>query len=97
MANNGRMKFNEWANEVRGRSLAVAQVLGVTPPVVSDWVTGKKAIPAEHCKTIYALTDGSVTCQEMRPNDWQKYWPELAQAPINIPQPATETVASQGA
>lgn len=40
--------------------------------------SGEKAIPAEHCKTIESLSGGEVTCPEMRPLDWHKYWPELA-------------------
>lgn len=72
------MKFTEWVTAKRGRSLAIAQALGVTPPLVSDWVTGKKQIPSQHCKAIQALSDGEVTCQEMRPDDWQMWWPELA-------------------
>ena len=79
MANNAGMKFQDWVNEQRGRSLVVARALGVSPPVVSDWVTGKKAIPASHCKAITRLSEGLVSCQEMRPTDWQKYWPELAE------------------
>jgi DNA-binding transcriptional regulator YdaS (Cro superfamily) len=56
-------------------------------------VNGEKAIPAEHCKAIEQLSDGLVTCQEMRPLDWQKYWPELATAPASTAQAAIETVA----
>lgn len=90
------MNFKDWVNSQRGRSIAVAKTLGITQPVVSDWVTGKKAIPAEHCKAIEAFTVGEVTCQEMRPNDWHKYWPELSNALANQAQAATETVAAGG-
>lgn len=34
-----------------------------------------------HCKAIELLTLGEVTCQDMRPSDWHKYWPELASQP----------------
>lgn len=81
MANNAHMKFNEWAKQ-RGRSMAIARLLDVTQPVVSDWVKGKKSIPAHHCKAIEKFSGGEVTCIEMRPDDWHKYWPELA-----APQP----------
>lgn len=65
------------------------------PSFVSKMMSGEKAIPAEHCKAIYTFTSGQVTIPEMR-NDWHKYWPELAQAPANAEQPATENVAEQG-
>lgn len=44
---------------------------------------GEKAVPAEHCRTIVDFTNGAVTVQELRPNDWQKYWPELAASPVD--------------
>jgi DNA-binding transcriptional regulator YdaS (Cro superfamily) len=87
------MNLNDWVKQQRGRSLSLALCVGVTPPVVSDWCTGKKAIAAEHCKTIERFTDGEVTVQDMRPNDWHKYWPELAQYHASPAQAATETVA----
>jgi DNA-binding transcriptional regulator YdaS (Cro superfamily) len=73
--------------------MAVSKAIGVPPSFVSKMVSGEKAIPAEHCKAIEQLSGGLVTCQEMRPNDWQKYWPELAPALANTAQAATETVA----
>lgn len=97
MANNLRMNFKDWVNGQRGRSLAIAQALGVTPPVVSDWVTGKKGVPLERCVQIERATNGEVTRKELRPDDWQDIWPELAQASANSAQAATENVAPQGA
>lgn len=97
MANNLRMNFKDWVNGQRGRSLAIAQALGVTPPVVSDWVTGKKGVPLERCVQIERATNGEVRRQDLRPDDWQDIWPELAQAPANQPHAATENVAEQGA
>ena len=52
--------------------------------------SGEKAIPAEHCKTIESLSGGEVTCPEMRPLDWHKYWPELA-TPHHADAPADQT------
>lgn len=95
MANNLGMNFKDWVNGQRGRSLAIAQALGVTPPVVSDWVTGKKGVPLERCVQIERATNGEVRRQELRPDDWQEIWPELAQAPASPAQAATETVATQ--
>lgn len=98
MANNDRtMNFSDWVNEQRGRSLAIAQAVGVTPPVVSDWVTGKKGIPMERCTAIERATGGAVTRKDLRPDDWQDHWPELAQALANTTQPATDVVSEQGA
>lgn len=87
------MNFKDWVNGQRGRSLAIAQALGVTPPVVSDWVTGKKGVPLERCVQIERATNGEVRRQELRPDDYQDIWPELAQAPAHSAQAATENVA----
>jgi DNA-binding transcriptional regulator YdaS (Cro superfamily) len=93
MANNAAMKFNEWVKGERGRSLAIARAVGVTPPVVSDWVMGKKGVPVERCTAIERATHGEVTRRDLRPDDWQDIWPELA-APTSPTPVAAET--SQG-
>lgn len=93
MANNFCMKFKNWVEEKRGRALAVATALGVTQPVVSDWVNGKKSIPFERCTAIERATEGAVTRKDLRPLDWQVHWPELATASANTAQTATENVA----
>lgn len=92
MANNECMKFTEWVTEQRGRSLAIAQAVGVTPPVVSDWVTGKKGIPLERCTAIERATGGVVTRKDLRPDDWQDHWPELVQPPANSAEAAEQGV-----
>lgn len=91
-----RMNLKEWIDVERGRAMALAREIGVPPSFVSKMVSGEKAIPAEHCKAIERFTGGLVTCQEMRPADWHKFWPELAPALANTSQPATENVAGQG-
>ena len=90
------MQFKSWIEQERGRAMALSRFIDVPPSFVSKMVSGEKAIPAEHCKTIEVFSGGVVTCQEMRPNDWQKYWPELPPPPATSAQAATETVATQG-
>jgi len=104
MANNANMDFKTWVKSKRGRSLAVAQALGVTPPVVSDWVSGKKAIPAERCQAIVAFIGGEVSLKELRPDDWHKYWPDPPEPSTHLPSAqfvswpvASVSLAQQGA
>ena len=73
------MNFKTWIEAERGRAMALAKAIDVSQAFVSKMVNGEKSIPAEHCKAIEAFSSGEVTCQEMRPTDWHKYWPELAQ------------------
>jgi len=86
MANNLGMNLNAWTGEQRGRSLWLANALGVTPPVVSDWCTGKKQVPLERCVAIERATGGEVSRRDLRPDDWQDIWPELAD--LQSPAPA---------
>jgi DNA-binding transcriptional regulator YdaS (Cro superfamily) len=79
------MDLPTWINNEFGRGKKLAIALGIQPPVVSDWVTGKKAVPAGRCQAIVRLTGGAVTLQELRPDDWANYWPELANS---TPAPA---------
>lgn len=53
--------------------------------------SGEKPIPADHCKAIEKFSGGEVTCIEMRPDDWHKYWPELAAAQSQQAPPAIKT------
>jgi DNA-binding transcriptional regulator YdaS (Cro superfamily) len=93
------MKLQNWAEEVRGRGLQLATALGVQPPSVSDWITGKRSVPIERCVAIERATGGEVTRRDLRPDDWQAIWPELAdpqqqpEAQQPRAQAATETVA----
>lgn len=73
--------------------MALAKFIGVPPSFVSKMCSGEKSIPAEHCKAIEQFSAGQVTCQEMRPDDWHKYWPELAVDHIQPAQAATVSVA----
>jgi DNA-binding transcriptional regulator YdaS (Cro superfamily) len=56
-----------------GTAKALADLIGVSPQVVSNWKT--RGVPPEQCKAIEAAT--GVTVKDLRPEDWRKYWPEL--------------------
>lgn len=62
---------------VGGRS-ELATGLGVTPAAVGNWKV--RGVPIEHCAEIERLTRGEVGRRDLRPNDWQRIWPELATA-----------------
>lgn len=81
------------ACEIVGSQANMARILGVSPSVVNQWVKEIRPVPAEYCMPIVTATKNVVTCFDLLPNDWQKFWPELAQAQTNKAQAATETVA----
>lgn len=87
------MELKAWLCQERGRGQALALYLKEHQPTVSDWGSGKRAIPVGRGAPIEAFTDGAVTRQEMFPERWQEYWPELAQVLANHSNPAIKTEA----
>lgn len=58
---------------------SLARILAVTPQAVNAWKKGERPVPVQHCLDIERATDGEVTRRDLRPNDWQKIWPDLAE------------------
>lgn len=55
----------------------MARILGLSPSMVNQLVKGSRPVPIEYCAAIEAATKGGVTRRHLRPDDWQKIWPEL--------------------
>lgn len=66
--------------------MALAKAIDVPPSFVSKMLSGEKAVPIERCIPIERATGGAVTRKDLRPDDWQEIWPELAATH----QPTTE-------
>jgi DNA-binding transcriptional regulator YdaS (Cro superfamily) len=90
------MKLNDWLGVERGRGLALANSIGVSPVLISQWSTGPRVPPIERCVPIERATNGAVTRQDLRPDDWQAIWPELAAAQSPPAPPAIEAIAPKG-
>ena len=86
------MNLKSWVEAKYGRAFALAKSIGVPPSFVSKMVSGEKAVPIERCVPIERVTNGAVTRQDLRPDDWQDIWPELAEAHATPAQAATETI-----
>jgi DNA-binding transcriptional regulator YdaS (Cro superfamily) len=69
----------EKAVRIVGGLTALANMIGVSAPTVHEWKTLKRPVPVLRCVSISQATNGAVTLQDLRPDDWQKIWPELAQ------------------
>jgi len=54
-----------------GGNMPLAEALGISPVIVSQWKTGARQVPAERCPSIERATNGAVRCEELRPDvDW---------------------------
>lgn len=78
------------ARMIGGRAY-LAKKLDVSVAAVGNWK--QRGVPIEKCPGIESLTCGAVSRRDLRPDDWQKIWPELAPAQSNQPQQATQAVA----
>jgi DNA-binding transcriptional regulator YdaS (Cro superfamily) len=58
----------------------LAALLGVGQSVVSNWRARDSVIDPLLCAEIERVTDGVVTRQMLRPDEWQTIWPELVTA-----------------
>ncbi|WP_310637565.1 transcriptional regulator [Delftia acidovorans] len=62
-----------------GSQAALARALQVSAPTVNQWIKRRRPVPKALSPRIEALSCGSVSRRDLRPNDWQDIWPELAQ------------------
>lgn len=72
------------ATELAGGQSALALQLtiksgqSISPARIWNWINRDGGAPPEFCAYIEEIVDKKVTRQELRPNDWQGIWPELA-------------------
>ena len=91
------MNLNEWLRLERGRQAGLAHHLGIKPPQVADWISRDKPVPVVHMAAIEAYTGGIVTRRDMRPEDWPRIWPELANTQPATQAPADSDIATAAA
>lgn len=59
----------------------LARALDVSPPLIYQWRTGIRQVPAERCPQIEKATNGAVTCEELRP-DLAEHWAYLRSSKV---------------
>jgi DNA-binding transcriptional regulator YdaS (Cro superfamily) len=69
----------EIAAGIAGSYEALANQLGISKGAVHQWKSPDRKVPIEHCTRIEQITEGKVTRQMLRPDDWRSIWPELVQ------------------
>ena len=73
------MKLNEYFELERISAAAFARKIKAHAPDVLRWANGQRSAPVIWCVRIENETAGKVTRRDLRPDDWQKIWPELAE------------------
>jgi DNA-binding transcriptional regulator YdaS (Cro superfamily) len=61
---------------------AFAREIGISSALLYQVEKGIRKMPARHCPAVERATDLQVTRQDLRPNDWAQYWPELPGAAL---------------
>lgn len=79
------MDLKTYISAERGRAVALAARIGVSPSYLSQMANGQSPISPERCVDIWRETGGVVTRQHLRPDDWQRIWPELTQPSAQPP------------
>ncbi len=87
--------LKNWIAQERGRGVRLAAALQVPASFVTKMASGDKPIPVEHASAIEQFTDGAVPRQAIRPADWRRIWPELADSnPNKLAAPANQAQAA---
>lgn len=56
---------------MRGGATALAAEIGVTAPLIYQWMSGHRRVAAERCLQIARVTNGAIKCEDLRPDlDW---------------------------
>lgn len=74
------MKLKDYVRQMgHGTQGRLAKALGVSRVAIHLWAEEKRPVPVVRAVALERATGGEVTRQEVRPNDWQEFWPELAE------------------
>lgn len=63
---------------IAGSQSALGRKLGRSQALVYKWLNSANPLGPAHCSAIERVTGGAVTRRDLRPDDWQEIWPELA-------------------
>ena len=62
------MTLDDYLKHTNTTGTQFAVLLGVPAPLVSQWRTGVRQVPAERCIAIEQITGGAVRCEDLRPD-----------------------------
>lgn len=72
------MNLHTYIQADRGNATQLALTLDIPLSYLSQMATGDRSVSPERALAIEVATNGVVTRQELRPNDFWRIWPDLA-------------------
>ena len=74
------MHLKDYLSELpRGAATELAEKLLISTSFLSQMASGASSISPERCVSIEQATNGAVTRKDLRPDDWERIWPELSE------------------
>jgi DNA-binding transcriptional regulator YdaS (Cro superfamily) len=83
------MTLSDFFAQEHGSQSRLAKSMQIAAPMLSQWASGSRPIPMERCTDIERATGGAVMRWDLRPDDWNRMWPELIGAD-GAPVPSTD-------
>ena len=62
------MKLSDYFAQERGSQSRLSKSTGIPAPMLSQWASGDRQIPADRCPAIERATNGAVRCEDLRPD-----------------------------
>lgn len=84
------------AIEIVGSATLLASAIGVRQSAISNWRARGTVIDPLYCVAIERATNGAVTRQDLRPDDWREIWPELVESPASAAGTAIKSEVTYG-
>jgi len=72
------MNLKNYLAQAEVKKADLARSVSVSPALLHQWIEGIRPVAIRHCIAIERATANQVTRKDLRPDDWQNIWPELA-------------------
>lgn len=73
------MNITEYLSQTDTRPSDFAKAIKVSDALLYQWTRNIRPVAAKHCSAIEIETNHLVSRKDLRPDDWQAIWPELAE------------------
>jgi len=71
------MDLKTYLSTTRTTQVQLAEKLGVTQPLIWQWLNGVRPIPTDRMPDIERVSGGLCGRRDLHP-EWQRIWPELS-------------------